>query len=257
MYRPLSARALAAVLLALVTLATACGDSSTAKRGTTDSTATGAAGTTGFCAAAGRLVTALGSGGDPSKALKTAIDRAPGPLAKDLSTLGEKFGTAASSGDDSAFLADDLRETASTTFAGIASNCDYQTANISATEYKFGGLPATLAAGPTAFHMTNRGSEVHEMLFYRRAKGTEGDIVSIVNDEPTVSDGRLEEIGVMLPAAPGEDSVLLVDLTPGDYVAVCFVAEGTTSMAQVAAHAGGDASGDHRSLGMIKAFTVG
>ncbi len=256
MHRLFSRWALVAVLLALVAAAAACGDSSTAASRTSDADGTGTAGAAGFCTAAGKLVTALGGDGDPSQALKTAIISRAGSLAGDLSTLGEKFGAAASSGDETAFLADDLRAAASATFAGIASTCGYQTVDVSAADYEFGGLPATLVAGPTAFHMTNAGTEVHEMLFYRRAEGTEGDLVDIVNDDPTVSDGRLEDVGVMLPAAPGEDSVLLTDLTPGDYVTVCFLPKGTTSMAQVGAGDGGDPNGDHRSLGMIKPFTV-
>ena len=250
-----SARALSLVTLVLVTLTAACGGDPATSSASSSTTSTIETGTADFCSAAGKLVAAIGSGaGDPSEALKTAINTAPKPLAKDLSTLGEKFGKAASSGDERAFLANDLREIANTTFAGIASACAYQIIDFSAVEYKFDGIPAVVNAGLTAFHMTDLGSEVHEMLLYRRAKGTEGNIVDIVNDDPTVSDGRLEAVSVMFPAAHGEESRLLVDLTSGDYVAVCFFPKGTMSMAQVG---GQDRTGpDHRSLGMITPFAV-
>jgi hypothetical protein len=245
------------VLFASPVLVAACGSTSTSAPATTHTTPTAAATTTRFCGAAGNLVNALSGGGDPSKALTAAIESAPKSVGEHLATLGEKMGAAAASGDDAAFLADDVRAIARTALGEIASACHYQTADTNAVEYTFKGLPATFAAVPTAFRMTNAGSQVHEMLLYRRAKGTTGNLIAIVNDDPTVSDGRLEEVGVMIPAAPGENSVLLADLTPGDYVAVCFLPEGTNTMAQVGAANGKHAGRDHRSLGMIKPFTVG
>jgi hypothetical protein len=252
----LFSRALAAVLFASLMLAAACGSTSTSTPATTHTTPATAAASTRFCGAAGNLVKALSGGRDPSTALTAAIDSAPKSVGEHLATMGEKMGAAAASGDDAAFLADDVRAIARTALGEIASTCHYQTADTTAVEYTFKGLPATLAAGPTAFRMTNAGSQVHEMLVYRRAKGTKGNLIEIVNDDPTVTDGRLKEVGVMIPAAPGENSVLLADLTPGDYVAVCFLPEGTTTIAQVGAGNGKHTGRDHRSLGMIKPFTV-
>lgn len=213
-----------------------------------------------FCTAAGELVQTFSTGGDPSTALEAAIAAAPDSLGTQLRDLGEQFGaaaqTAAETGDDSAFLAADLRKAAAETFGAMASTCDYQTADLDATEHSFGDVPAELEPALTAFHLANEGEQVHELLLYRRADGATGDLADIVNEDPNVSDGRLDEAGVMLPAGPGEESVLLIDLAPGDYVMVCFIQDGTTSIDQLTSTEG-DETTDHRSLGMIDTFSVG
>ena len=245
-------------VLGLGVLLAACGDDTTAESSiTTDAGAAPAA----FCAKAGDLVQSLDREGDPSAALQAAVDAAPGTTGEKLQALGEQFGAAAQSanesGNDAAFLAEDLRTAAATAFGAIATTCDLQNVELAATEYSFGDVPDVLTRGLTAFHLANGGKQAHEMLLYRRAAGTTGDLVDIVNEDPTVSDGRLEEVGVMLPAGPGEDSVVLEDLAAGDYVMVCFLQDGTTSVDQIASGDVDRSAKDHRSLGMTDTFMVG
>ena len=45
-------------------------------------------------------------------------------------------------------------------------NCDYQTVDVTATEYKFAGIPNKLKPGRTMFRLTNDGAEVHEIVVF-------------------------------------------------------------------------------------------
>jgi uncharacterized cupredoxin-like copper-binding protein len=113
---------------------------------------------------------------------------------------------------------------------------------VAALEYKFELGSTTLKAGPTAFHLVNKGKETHELSF---AKVAEGHTLQ----EALEFDGDPEEAGLITdPSAstghvgPGEDIFLNVDLEPGSYGMVCFI-EGADGK-------------PHAFQGMVAEFTV-
>lgn len=144
----------------------------------------------------------------------------------------------------------------------MRANCGFAELNLAASEYAFGGFPPELAASPTIIALENIGEEVHEVAIMR------------INDDVTLS---VEEI-LALPeeeamtmttftgmafAFPGTTGQTVVDLTPGRYVALCFLPQGATPeiISQMGgpedtAPAGAELGPPHFTAGMIQEFTV-
>lgn len=105
--------------------------------------------------------------------------------------------------------------------------CGYAQIEAVASEYHFDGVPTEWPAGPVIIGLENAGEQVHEMILMR------------INDDVTLSAEELlalpdEESNTMVtPAAfvfafPGTVSSATADLTPGRYLALCFLPEGAT-----------------------------
>lgn len=107
---------------------------------------------------------------------------------------------------------------------------------VTATDYAFALDPAP-AAGRTQFTMTNAGEERHVMLLFKVADGfTLDDVLASEGDEGVDVEFDSDS------AAAGEEAILTVDLTPGEWAMVCYIptAEGTP----------------HYEEGMQAAFTI-
>ena len=110
----------------------------------------------------------------------------------------------------------------------MKANCGYAELDVDASEYRFDGLPSELPAGPTIITLDNVGEEVHEIYIGR------------VKDDVTLTVEALAELpedqlhGPMVtPTAfaftvPGGTGDGAADLTPGRYIAACFLPEGAT-----------------------------
>jgi hypothetical protein len=109
----------------------------------------------------------------------------------------------------------------------MKANCGYAEVDVVASEYTFEGVPRELPAGPAIISLENAGEQVHEFAVMR------------INDDVTLTVEELlalpeEEAQTMVtPAAfafafPGTVAFATADLTPGRYVALCFLPEGAT-----------------------------
>ena len=107
-----------------------------------------------------------------------------------------------------------------------------------ATDYAF-DIPA-VEAGRTSFVLTNDGHEAHFLLLVKLAEGVTLE-QALATEDPT---GMIEgEWDTGLAAPGGEDEeVITIDLEPGTYGALCFVA--------------GPDGTPHAFMGMQKEFTV-
>jgi uncharacterized cupredoxin-like copper-binding protein len=118
-----------------------------------------------------------------------------------------------------------------------------------------------LRAGKMLVTATNRGSETHELVIVRA-----DDAASL----PTKSDGSVDEDKIAEAAKPGEIADIkagttitkTLDLTPGNYVAICNLVDtmgqggGMTGMGNGGGMGGGQMSHIHYQLGMVARFTV-
>ena len=148
---------------------------------------------------------------------------------------------------------------------------------VTAQDYHFEGLPSSVPAG-TSLTLTNAGHEVHELLVVRKNDGvTESfdELLALPQEE------ALQKVTVtgILFAAPGESAAMGMDATgapspmtaitvaqEGEYLAICFIPQGTTEMpdfsAQAAPPSGAPAASaapqgpPHFLLGMKQEFTV-
>jgi hypothetical protein len=112
--------------------------------------------------------------------------------------------------------------------------------NVVAKEYQF-DLPDTLPAGPTFFHLTNEGTQIHHMTLVKLEQG------KTLADFTALPPGPIPSWAVFVggPNAPmpnGGQAEAVVDLSPGNYVVICLVP--------------GPDGKPHMMNGMVKALTV-
>jgi hypothetical protein len=112
--------------------------------------------------------------------------------------------------------------------------------NVVAKEYRY-EMPDSIPAGPTLFHLTDEGSELHHMTLVKLEDG------KTLADLATLPPGPMPSWAVFMggPNAPmphGGQSWDVVDLSPGNYAVICLVP--------------GQDGKLHMTKGMRKALTV-
>ncbi len=111
-------------------------------------------------------------------------------------------------------------------------------------------MPDTLPAGKSMYMVTNTGAQFHEFNIGQLAPGkTLADAKAFLdpapNTPPPAGPPPVAPVGGMNALSKGNSGIVVLDLKPGDYVAVCNVPDQSKP--------NGDS---HVHLGMIKAFTV-
>jgi len=138
-------------------------------------------------------------------------------------------------------------------------------ATVNLVEMTFEGLPTDATAGTHVWEVTNAGTQIHEVVILQLAEGVTIDqaiqgfsepppsaspVASPIVDQTVASPaaespaGRpFEAIGGTAPMSPGETNYAVLDLTAGDYIAICFLPDAETGV-------------PHFAMGMIAGFTV-
>ena len=127
--------------------------------------------------------------------------------------------------------------------------CAEQQLDVTAREYEFEGIPDELDAGIVGVNFENTGGELHELVVFAKGpdagEATFDELLDLGEDE---AEGKLLERGGSF-AEPGQTSPGLFELEAGEYLAVCFIPEGST----------GEEEGQgppHFTKGMKTEFTV-
>jgi hypothetical protein len=140
----------------------------------------------------------------------------------------------------------------------VSENCGVATLEVTGEDYAYEGIPDEVAAGRTVVHFDNTGDELHEIEILRLNDDATASVEEILGmDEDEAMTQVTDVAGVHV--APGDDGWTSADLTPGSYIALCFVTKGSTSMEDMEdmVHFGGDMDAEpHFTLGMIREFTV-
>lgn len=141
-------------------------------------------------------------------------------------------------------------------------SCSWATLDVTLSEYAFGGLPEELPAGVTVVNALNTGEQVHEILVLRindDVTMTVDELLALPEDEAMQ---HVSFVGVGF-AFPGDVGHAFLDLTPGRYVAVCFLPDGATPevMSQMSGPDSSTPPGvelgpPHAFEGMVQEFTV-
>jgi hypothetical protein len=125
-------------------------------------------------------------------------------------------------------------------------------------EYYFGGLPTTVPAG-TILSLDNQGQELHELIVARKNDGVTQSWEELLQLSDEEAFQYVTIVGGMpLFAAPGAlaEGTLVIP-SEGEYIALCFIPQGTTEMPADDADPSMIPSGPpHFVLGMIQTFTV-
>ena len=106
-------------------------------------------------------------------------------------------------------------------------------------------LPADIQAGAQTWEVVNQGQQIHHLVLMKLQEGkTMEDVQRFM--ETQEGEPPADEVGHTNVLSPGASNYIDVDLTPGTYLALCFMPDHL-----------GDATGQpHVMLGMMQNFTV-
>ncbi len=247
----------AALTTVLVLGGVACGDddggdeaSSQAAGDTTTTTEAGLGAEA--CDAVLGLGTALTNGpeGPPTPEylegeLLPAIDAVLATDAQELTGPATELQTAAQAALDGEQVEEDevfglYGELAAATHTG----CGYEQVDVSAVNYAFVDMPATLPAGTTSFSLTNDADEDHELVLFRLADGETRSAEELLALPQEEAEASVTFSGVTF-ASPGETGYVAAELEPGAYFVSCFLPVG-----------GGEDGPPHFTEGMVAEFEV-
>ena len=100
---------------------------------------------------------------------------------------------------------------------------------VTAIDYEFQGMPATLPAGPTNFKFTNNAPKEDHMLVIQKlnAKGETMNLDDILALPEKKANQYLEQTGGAFMFAPAGGTFYgPTNLTPGKYIYACFISQG-------------------------------
>jgi hypothetical protein len=191
-----------------------------------------------------------------SQKLGAAIDdmksNAPSELSAPLDQVSAAIKATASKGDASSLQAD-MDQPGRVVDAWVYDNCGWTDVPVTAANNAFQGLPATIAAGNTAFKLTNTSTDgYHVMMITRRKPGVTGTAKDILAKPGDPLQSDLEMLGAVA-APPGQYGVTALVLTPGDYIVLDPVPQGGIPQPGTAPAA--DAKQNYM-LGMFGEFTA-
>jgi hypothetical protein len=176
---------------------------------------------------------------------QTVTDNAPEELKDTAEELNPSV-QALLEGDAEDFSADATFETYSELVDGAVDACEFESVDVTAVDYAFEGVPASLDAGSVAFSFTNDSeSEEHEMIIVRKADGVDLSFDEILELSEEESEDMVEFAGFAFAPPGSSGGSTLAQLTAGDYAMVCFVPVG-----------GEDDGPPHFTQGMVHEFSV-
>lgn len=216
-------RYLVLALVAMLGLVAACGDDD-------DDTAASPSGSPGeeaardgdFCA--DFLALNAGDGPPTAEQIRAVADISPASAKADMEAIAEGF-----EADGDAYTeTEEFGERYAAVNKAAADECADERLTVTASEYKFEGIPSTIDAGIVAVDFVNKGGEFHEIAVARKKDGVDMSFDEILAlDEEEAQEKVQVSFGTFAP--PGTDSAALLDLRePGEYVAVCFIPVGST-----------------------------
>jgi uncharacterized cupredoxin-like copper-binding protein len=165
----------------------------------------------------------------------------------------------AASASASAAAPSDGSPSASASASAPASGSASADITVTAVDFAFENVPAEIPSGATRA-LTNSGQEVHEMVVVRKLPTTTQSFEELLAMPQDQALGLVQDIGVAF-AEPGATSTEVVTTgEAGDYLMVCFIPAGTTSLPSIDPASSEMPSlgtgAPHFTLGMLKEFTV-
>jgi len=152
---------------------------------------------------------------------------APDEVKDAIDVQVEAVNKLAETGDfDSTFGAPEVDAASDETHAFDLKSCGWNKVDVTAKDYAFQGLPATVDAGKTSFEFANSGTEMHEMVVIRKNDDTTesfDELLALPQDEAE----KKTTVAGSVFAPPGQDDYAVADLKAGEYIALCFIPEGS------------------------------
>jgi hypothetical protein len=137
----------------------------------------------------------------------------------------------------------------------VKDTCGFAELTVTATEYAFGGLPATLEAGAVVIDFENTGEEFHQLLVLRVNDGVTETLDELLALPEAEGQSKAAPVGGAF-AAPGGTGHGMIDFEPGRYIAICFLPTGATPENMPLIEAGEHDGAPHFTQGMVVEFNV-
>lgn len=152
---------------------------------------------------------------------------APAGVRSDVELMLATAEGATETGDLSVFETPEFGAADANAHAAGLESCGWAVQNVELQDYHFEGLPESLPAGVTSFELTNTGEEFHELALLRKNDGVTESFEEILALPEEEAFSKVTPAGQGF-AAPGEPGYALIDMPPGDYLAICFLPVGAT-----------------------------
>ena len=119
--------------------------------------------------------------------------------------------------------------------------------DIAGIDYGFEGLPDEVAAGRVAIRFTNEtaAAEAHELFLLKRVAGDTTPAMDLLMLDEEEMMAKAQPVGVVFADEKDGVATSLMELQPGEYIAVCNIPVG-----------GGETGSPHAMEGMLAEFTV-
>ena len=179
------------------------------------------------------------------------VEAAPEELNEDITTLDNAVKEVEETGDfEAAFETEEVEAASDRVHAHDLENCGWGSTEVEGLDYSYRGIPAEIDAGVHSFEFTNAGKEMHMLGIIKKKAGTTETFDQLLELPEEEAEAKTEFLGEAF-GPPGDDEYVIVNLTPGDYLAICFIPVGSTP------EAGEDVDGPpHFTQGMKAEFTV-
>jgi hypothetical protein len=116
-----------------------------------------------------------------------------------------------------------------------------RTVTVTASDFKF-DAPASVPAGAVTIHLVNHGKEMHQAQLVKLEDGkTAADLAKALKN-PGPPPSWVKFVGGPNGVAPGQEATATSELTPGNYVYLCFIPSADGVM--------------HAAKGMVQPFQV-
>jgi hypothetical protein len=159
--------------------------------------------------------------------LDSAVAAAPPDLRQSLTALRGALQTAATSGTAAPTDAAVVAQSVNQYEAWAYDHCGYHQVQVTASEYRLDGVPATLPPGPAALRLVNRSTaNLYHGVLIVRPKDQAVSVAQAVATPPEQLAQQVDVVPGAATAAPGEQSGLLVDLPAGRYLVLCPLGSG-------------------------------
>jgi hypothetical protein len=195
---------------------------------TTETTAAASGETAAFCDARIGLEQAFNAEQPDVQAVDGLLEdmqaAAPADLATRVEGLSTVLTTAAESGadptEDPAFA-----ENVQPIDEFALGECGYDEVDVTAVDYSFEGLPATLDAGTVGFKLTNEGAEPHVIVVFKINDGDSTTLEQLL-ELPEDQVMQHASFAAAASAGPGSWGASFAELEPGRYAAFCPIPMG-------------------------------
>ncbi|MGI8592805.1 MAG: hypothetical protein ACR2ML_00255 [Solirubrobacteraceae bacterium] len=175
---------------------------------------------------------------------KNAADDIAGDVEKAAAASKELRAT----GDARPFRSPAFTVTKTTIDGYYYEECSGQKAEITGVDFRYEGVNGSYEPGEIRIKFPNEGKEEHELVLVKKNPGVKQSFDQLLELPREKAASKVEFLGGD-EAAPGGETYVNADLTPGDYLMVCFIPQGSLP--------GKEGKGKpHFALGMREEFRV-